>query len=75
MPLFDRIGKRISLTQAGKTFLPYALNMLKAEEEAINSVRPQEVLTGELRICSATSNASSVLPDILFRYAQKVTLR
>ena len=71
VPLFDRIGKRISLTQAGKTFLPYALNMLKAEEEAINSVRPQEVLTGELRICSATSYASSVLPDILLRYAQR----
>ena len=71
VPLFDRIGKRICLTQAGKTFLPYALNMLKAEEEAINSVRPQEELTGELRICSATSYAASVLPDILLRYAQR----
>ena len=32
--LFDRMGKRICLTQEGKAFLPYAYNMLKAEEEA-----------------------------------------
>ena len=32
--LFDRMGKKICLTQEGKAFLPYAYNMLKAEEEA-----------------------------------------
>ena len=38
VPLFDRVGKRIFLTQAGKTFLPYAIDLLKAEEAAKNSV-------------------------------------
>lgn len=68
VPLFDRIGKRIYLTQEGKTFLPYALNMLKAEEEAVHSVRQTGQLTGELSICSASSYAMDVLPGILLKF-------
>ena len=68
VPLFDRIGKRIYLTQEGKTFLPHALNMLKAEEEAVHSVRQTEKLTGELSICSASSYAMDVLPGILLKF-------
>jgi len=69
--LFDRIGKRIRLTQEGKDFLPFAHNMLKAEEEAINSVKPSEELTGELRICAGSSYAMGVLPDILLKYKEQ----
>lgn len=68
VPLFDRIGKRVYLTQEGKTFLPYALNMIKAEEEAVNSVRQTGELTGELSIGSASSYAMEVLPDILLKF-------
>lgn len=68
VPLFDRIGKRILLTQEGRTFLPHALNMLKAEEAALHSVRPAAALRGELRICSASSYASEVLPGLLLKY-------
>ncbi|MST51975.1 LysR family transcriptional regulator [Clostridiales Family XIII bacterium WCA-MUC-591-APC-3H] len=68
VPLFDRVGKRIFLTQAGKTFLPYAIDLLKAEEAAKNSVGVSEELEGELVICSASSYASEVLPQILLRY-------
>ena len=70
VPLFDRVGKKIFLTQAGKTFLPYAIDMLKAEEAAKNSVGPSEELEGELIICSATSYASEVLPQFLLRYKE-----
>ncbi|MBP3896497.1 MAG: hypothetical protein J6D57_01490 [Mogibacterium sp.] len=55
-------------TQAGSTFLPHALNLLKAEEEAVHSVRPAGRLTGELRICSASSYAQEVLPGILLKF-------
>ena len=65
VPLFDRVGKKIFLTQAGRTFLPYAIDMLKAEEAARNSVGPSEEPEGELVICSASSYASEVLPEIL----------
>lgn len=64
----DRRGKRIYLTQAGSTFLPHALNLLKAEEEAVHSVRPAGRLTGELSICSASSYAQEVLPGILLKF-------
>ena len=68
VPLFDRIGKRVYLTQEGKTFLPYALSMLKAEAEAVHSVRPDGPLTGTLSICAPSSYADHVLPGILLKY-------
>ena len=71
VPLFDRIGKRIFLTDAGKRFLPYAINLLNAQEEALHSVQPMDELTGELRICSASSYAAAVLPDILLRFHER----
>lgn len=70
VPLFDRIGKRVYLTGAGKSFLPYAVNVLKAEEEALQSVRASDKLQGELRICSASSYATSVLPSVLLRFRE-----
>ncbi len=68
--LFDRMGKKIRLTQAGQAFLPYAYNMLKAEEEAISSVRSSGKLKGELRICAGSSYAAEVLPHILLHFKE-----
>lgn len=68
VPLFDRIGKRVYLTNEGKTFLPHALNMLRAEDEAVNSIRQDGPLTGTLSICAPSSYADHVLPDILLKY-------
>ncbi len=68
--LFDRIGKRVCLTQEGKAFLPYAYNMLKAEEEAKNSVVSGGKLKGEIRICAGSSYAMGVLPDIILKFKQ-----
>lgn len=68
IPLFDRIGKRVYLTQAGKTFLPFARAMLKAEKEAVNSVRPDGPLTGTLSLCAPSSYADHVLPGLILKY-------
>lgn len=68
VPLFDRIGKKIYLTHEGETFLPHARKIINAEAEALESVRPGGELTGELIICSASSYASRVLPEILLEY-------
>lgn len=68
--LFDRLGKKISLTQHGRDFLPHAYNMLKAEQEALRSVSAGEGLHGELCICAPSSYAMAVLPDILLRFRQ-----
>ena len=67
-PLFDRLGKRVFLTQAGRTFLPYALDLLRAEEAALHSVGPAAEIEGELHLCSASSLAADVLPGILLEY-------
>ncbi|MBR1987048.1 MAG: LysR family transcriptional regulator [Mogibacterium sp.] len=70
VPLFDRIGKRVYLTHEGKTFLPYALNMLRAEEEAVNSIGHDGPLTGSLSICAPSSYADHVLPGIVLKYSE-----
>jgi DNA-binding transcriptional LysR family regulator len=44
MPLFDRIGKKIVLTEAGKLLLVYGEKMLQAEHDAKQSI--QELLRG-----------------------------
>jgi DNA-binding transcriptional LysR family regulator len=79
VPLFDKVGKRVYLTLEGKTFLPHAINMLKAEEEAVSSVKMQEDLTGELTLCADLSPAMRVLPELLLEFHKlhpnvKVTL-
>ena len=68
IPLFDRIGRGIVLTEEGKTFLPYALNVLNAEEAARNSVQPAKDLAGTLQICSPSSFATGPLPDLLRQF-------
>lgn len=70
VPLFDRIGKRVYLTHEGKTFLPHALNMLRAEEEAVNSVSHEGPLSGSLSICAPSSYADHVLPELLLKYRE-----
>ena len=71
VPLFDRIGKKVYLTNEGKSFLPYAVNMLNAEEEAVNSVRQDGPLTGTLVICAPSSYADHVLPETILRYHEQ----
>lgn len=68
--LFDRMGKKICLTQEGKAFLPYAYNILKAEEEAKNSVKTDGELRGEIRICAGSSYAMGVLPEIILKFKE-----
>lgn len=43
-------------------------DMLRAEEEAINSVRQDGPLTGSLVICAPSSYADHVLPEMVLRY-------
>ncbi|MEC4114101.1 LysR substrate-binding domain-containing protein [Myroides pelagicus] len=51
MPLFDRIGKRISLTEAGEQFAQYAQKSVDAAQEGLLLLNDLNTMnTGELKI-------------------------
>jgi DNA-binding transcriptional LysR family regulator len=69
-PLFERMGRTIRLTDAGKSFLPHAqraLQSIKEGTDAIASLR--NVDRGTLSIGTAPTVGTYVLPNILQRYA------
>ena len=66
--LFDRIGKRVLLSEKGRAFLSYANDMVQLEAEAIETVSENTTPTGTLRIGTIESIASSFLPLLLEEY-------
>jgi DNA-binding transcriptional LysR family regulator len=68
--LFVRDGRRLVLTPAGETLLPYAERLLALADEARHAVtekRPQ----GRLRLGTMESTAASRLPRVLATYHQR----
>ena len=50
-PLFDRIGKRVMLTEAGETYLGYASRALREVDHGLSDLmRAGDQLSGEVRI-------------------------
>lgn len=70
--LFERIGKRVKLTQAGERLMPYALEILAALQKAEGIAREPEEITGCLRLGTSESFVISVLPPV-FLEMQKVS--
>lgn len=66
--LFERIGKRIKLTDYGIRFIPYATNLLKAAQDAENFIDGDEQPIGRLRIGVMESLFTSVMPPILLEF-------
>ncbi len=69
--LFERIGKRIKLTAHGNQFIPYALELLKAAQNAKTFIQDDKNPSGKLRIAAAESLSISVLPPILLEFHKK----
>ena len=69
--LFDRIGKRVLLSEKGRAFLSYANEMMKLEAEAIETVSENDTPTGTLRVGTIESIATSFLPALLEEYLKK----
>lgn len=67
-PLFERIGKRVKLTQAGERLMPHALEILNAVGKAESIVREPEEIMGRLRIGTCESYVTSVLPPIIMEF-------
>ena len=64
-PLFDRLAKRVMLTDAGKRFLPYAVKALTAMVEGHFAVRHGAEPAGQLRIGAPESVLTYRLPEVL----------
>ncbi|KAB2329510.1 LysR family transcriptional regulator [Cytobacillus depressus] len=64
-PLFERLGKRLVLTNAGYQFKTYAEKMINLSEEAITATNGEEELSGILTIGAQESQCTYRLPPIL----------
>lgn len=76
--LFDRLGKRISLTAQGKTFLTHAYSILHEVNRAKLSMDEESVLANPIHIGTIASLCFSKLPPILHYFRNhypKVAIR
>jgi DNA-binding transcriptional LysR family regulator len=67
--LFVRDGRRLVLTPAGETLLPYAERLLALADEARHALRESHP-SGRLRLGTMESAAASRLPRVLASYHQ-----
>ncbi|MED4232929.1 LysR family transcriptional regulator [Priestia megaterium] len=63
--LFDRLGKRVILTDAGKRFKLYTDKVLDLTEEAKETVGGNEEPSGTLTICASETQCTYRLPALL----------
>lgn len=63
-PLFDRVGKRVSMTEAGETLLMHIGPALRQVDRAIHAVRDeQETFAGEVRVGATHSFNIQLIPQ------------
>ncbi|QAS51424.1 LysR family transcriptional regulator [Halobacillus litoralis] len=70
-PLFERLGKRLYLTESGRQFKKYADQMLALTEEAQMMTRGLEEPTGTLVIGAQESQCTYRLPPILRAFKEQ----
>ncbi|WP_456276643.1 LysR family transcriptional regulator [Bacillus sp. AK128] len=72
-PLFDRIGKKVILTDVGKHFLLHATEMIQLYIKAKDITNLEDQPTGELRIGAPESLTVYRLPPVIQAYRKKYT--
>lgn len=70
-PLFDRIGKKVSLTSLGMEFLTYAYEIVHAVEKAETLGRDNDSVHGILRLGVSESILFGALADFLPAFKEK----
>ena len=68
VPLFDRVGKSVRLTDAGQTFLRYARTLLTTAQQAKAALQPTPEARGTLRVAIADSLCSALMPALLEQF-------
>jgi DNA-binding transcriptional LysR family regulator len=69
--LFERLGKRVFLTEQGKKLLPFAERMVRNAEELKDLFRDNETVSGALTIGAAESLCAFWLPPLLKEYKRR----
>jgi DNA-binding transcriptional LysR family regulator len=67
-PLFDRLSKRVTLTEAGRRFLPYAEKVLSTVSAAQAAITQDSTPSGCLCMGAPESVLNYRLPQVLSRY-------
>ena len=68
VPLFDRLGKRIRLTEAGQMLMQYSQKMLNIEKETLAKVSGWEEPHGSISIRIPQSIGTYLLPSVLSKF-------
>jgi DNA-binding transcriptional LysR family regulator len=71
MPLFDRLGRRVTLTDAGRNFLPFASQALAAMDQGQRAIQNGAEPSGPLRIGAPESVLTYRLPPVLHTFRQR----
>jgi DNA-binding transcriptional LysR family regulator len=71
MPLFDRLGRRVALTEAGRRFQPFAEQALAAMEQGRRAIQNGDEPCGPLRIGAPESVLTYRLPEVLRQYRRR----
>lgn len=69
--LFDRLGKRVILTEAGKMLTKYAQKMLDVEKETMGQMSNWEAPQGSISIRIPQSISTFYLPSIIQKFQEK----
>ena len=68
VPLFDRLGKKVRLTEAGNMLVQYAQKMLDIEKETVAKVSGWEEPQGSISVRIPQSIATYLLPSVLSEF-------
>jgi len=71
IPLFDRLGRRVALTDAGRNFLPFATQALAAMDHGQRALQSGAEPSGPLRIGAAESQLTYRLPVVLHAFHRR----
>lgn len=70
--LFERMGRGVRLTDAGRVFLPHAERVLRALQDGVQELEgTREATSGRLSIGSAPAISAYILPQVLKTYVSR----
>lgn len=70
-PLFDRVGRNISLTQYGVALIPYAQQVMYAVEQMENFTHVEKILGGSIRVGFVESIFNAYFKEVIIDYNQR----